>query len=265
MLLVVLASSLCLLGSASAEIIFKGDFETGDFSQFGGKKMTVKKEEPLKFGLSEYQNFNERNVQLVTDFVANGKYAVKMTIHPEDKFGKGQLRVQLGGPYVRFDEGTHTYMSFYLAMKDPPKSRDNFFYWEGDKLTGSGGNVMTWWLEPKQDGSGTLIKYGTGNLGKSGVHWEADFTIGKWHQMAMDITWSADPEKGNAKLWYDGNVVLDKKVKTRASDKMTGAYCQPGIQRGNPMDLGVDTIYMDDFICATTLPEINIMKPAPAK
>jgi hypothetical protein len=27
----------------------------------------------------------------------------------------------------------------------------------------------------------------------------------------------------------------------------------------------VDTIYMDDFICATTLEEINIMKPAAGK
>ncbi|MFO0955859.1 MAG: hypothetical protein U0800_00135 [Isosphaeraceae bacterium] len=52
--------------------------------------------------------------------------------------------------------------------------------------------MMTWWVEPRADGSGTLVKYGTGNLGRKGVHWEADFEVGKWHQLGMHIHWSED-------------------------------------------------------------------------
>ena len=80
---------------------------------------------------------------------------------------------------------------------------------------------MTWWVEPKKDGSGTLIKYGTGNLGRKGVHWEGDFTVGRWHQLGMHIHWSEDPARGNVKLWWDGVVVLDKKVQTKGPQAST--------------------------------------------
>ena len=148
-------------------------------------------------------------------------------------------------------------MSFYLYMKEPPKDRDNFFYWEGSPPPRYN-NVMTWWVEPKKDGTGTAVKYGTGNLGRKGVHWEGDFTVGRWHQLGMHIHWSEDPAKGNVKLWWDGVVVLDKKVQTKGPQ--TVYFCQPGIHRA-PHAKSVDTIYFDDFLCATTLEEIQIQKP----
>ena len=54
-----------------------------------------------------------------------------------------------------------------------------------------------------------LREYGTGNLGRNGTEWEAAFTIGKWHHLAMHIHWSEDPAKGNTRLWFDGALVLD--------------------------------------------------------
>jgi hypothetical protein len=238
------------LNLASAEIIFKSDFETGDFSQWGGKKMTKM--------FSEYQNLTERNAQIVSDFVPPGaKHAVKMTIHPDDKFGKNQLRVQLGGPNIPIDEDSHIRVSFWLAMKDPPKDRDNIIGWEGSP----GGSVMKWWVEPKE-GGGTLVKFGIGNLGKDGIHWIADFPIGKWHQLAMDVTWSFYPDKGNVKCWFDGEVVLDKEMKTRYNLKQFAVYCQPGIMRGPPPGMSEDTLYLANFIAATTVEELQIIKPA---
>jgi hypothetical protein len=41
-------------------------------------------------------------------------------------------------------------------------------------------------------------------------------------------------------------------------------FCQPGIHR-DPHTKSVDTIYFDDFICATTLEEIEIRKPNATK
>ena len=131
-------------------------------------------------------------------------------------FNAQQLRVQVGGPKVTVEEGSDTYMSFYMYMAEPPKDRDNFFYWEGTPPPRYD-NVMTWWVEPKE-GGGALIKYGTGNLGRNGTEWEADFTIGKWHQLAMHIHWSEDKDKGNTRLWFDGVLVLDKKLKTKGPE-----------------------------------------------
>ena len=76
---------LCVFESASAEVIFKADFETGDLSEWS------------KTG-TRGQNVTSRNVQVVTDIVQEGKYAGKFTIHENDMFNAQQLRVQVVGP-----------------------------------------------------------------------------------------------------------------------------------------------------------------------
>jgi hypothetical protein len=227
-----------------AEILFKATFETGDLSEWANTG-------------TRGQNATPRNIQLVTDTVQSGKYAAKVTIHADDVFNASQLRAQLGGPRVTVEEGSDTYMSFYLYMADQPKDRDNFFYWEGNPPPRYN-NVMTWWIEPDPSGA-ALIKYGTGNLGRNGTHWEAPFTTGKWHHLTMHIKWSEDSEKGNTRLWFDGALVLDKKLKTKGAESVY--FCQPGIHR-SPHRPSEDTIYFDNFILATTLEEVL---PQPAK
>jgi hypothetical protein len=168
---------------AAAEILFKSDFETGDLRQFSGKS----------------KNLKPGHLEVVTDIVHSGKYAGRFSIHEDNVFNARQLRVQVNGPKVTVKEGSDTFVSFFLYMKDASKDRDNFFYWEGSPPPRYN-NVMTWWVEPKADGKGTLIKYGTGNLGRKGVRWTADFAVGQWHQLGMHIHWSEDPSVGNAKL-----------------------------------------------------------------
>jgi 2-haloacid dehalogenase len=243
--IVLLSGASFWLEPAAAQILFKADFETGDFSQFSGKSKNIK----------------PGHIEVVTDIVHSGKYAGRFTIHEDNIFNARQLRVQANGPKVTVKEGSDTFVSFFMYMKDPPKDRDNFFYWEGSPPPRYN-NVMTWWVEPKGDGSGTSIKFGTGNLGRKGVHWEGDFTVGQWHQLGMHIHWSEDPAKGNAKLWWDGVVVLDKKVQTKGPQSVY--FSQPGIHR-DPHTKSVDTIYFDDFLCATTLEEIEIQRPSTAK
>lgn len=228
---------LLLAAPLSAEILFQANFETGDLSEWAKTS-------------TRGQNATARNIELVTGIGQQGKYAAKFTIHPDDVFNAQQLRVQVGGPRVTVADGDDTYMSFYLYMAEPPKDRDNFFYWEGTPPPRYN-NVMTWWIEPKDDGA--AIKYGTGNLGRNGTEWEANFAIGKWHHLAMHIHWSEDPAKGNTRLWFDGALVLDKKLKTKGAESVY--FCQPGIHR-SPHKPSVDSIYFDNFILATTLDEV---------
>ena len=234
-----------LIHSASAKIIFKADFETGDLSQWNATG-------------TRGQNATPRNIQVVTDIVQEGKYAAKVTIHEDDVFNAQQLRAQIGGPRVTVEEGSDTYMSFYLYMAEAPKDRDNFFYWEGNPPP-KYDNVMTWWVEPGE-GGGARIKYGTGNLGRNGTEWDGNFSIGKWHQLAMHIHWSEDPAKGNTQLWFDGVLALDKKLKTKGPESVY--FCQPGIHR-SPHRPSSDTIYFDNFILADTLEDIVKAVPKP--
>jgi len=223
---------------ASARVIFKSGFETGDLSEWSQTG-------------TKGQNATPRNIQIVTDPVEEGKYAAKVTIHPDDVFNAQQLRAQIGGPRITVEEGSDTYMSFWLYMAEAPKDRDNFFYWEGNPPPRYD-NVMTWWVEPNDHG-GASIKYGTGNLGRNGTEWEADFPIGKWHQLAMHIHWSEDKDKGNVRLWFDGTQVLDRKLKTKGPESVY--FCQPGIHR-SPHTSSVDTIYFDNFILADSLEDV---------
>jgi hypothetical protein len=233
-----LLTFLLLTAQAPAKILFQAGFESGDLSEWANTG-------------TRGQNATPRNVQLVTGIVKEGKYAAKFTIHPDDVFNPRQLRVQIGGPRITVDEGSDTYLSFYLYMADPPQDRDNFFYWEGNPPPRYN-NVMTWWVEPKA-GGGTLIKYGTGNLGRNGTEWEADFSTGQWHHLTMHIHWSEDPAKGNTRLWFDGKLVLDRKLKTKGPESVY--FCQPGIHR-SPHASSVDSIYFDSFILADTLEEV---------
>ena len=242
---VLLSGGRVWLRPAAAEVLFKADFETGDFSQFGGFSRGAK----------------PGHAAVVTDVVHAGKYAGRFTIHEDDVFNAQQLRVQVNGPRVTVQEGSDTFMSFYLYAKDPPKDRDNFFYWEGSPPPRYQ-NVMTWWVEPRPGGAGTAVRFGTGNLGRDGVLWDGEFTVGRWHQLGMHVRWSEDAAKGNVKLWWDGAVVLDRRAKTKGPQ---GVYfCQPGIHR-SPHAKSVDTLYFDDFLCATTLEEVNVQKPDAAK
>jgi hypothetical protein len=241
--LVLSASLFCSVPSAAAKVLFKAGFETGDLSEWSQTG-------------TRGQNATPRNVQVVTGIAQEGKYAGKFTIHEDDVFNPQQLRVQVGGPRITVEEGSDTFMSFYLYLPEAPKDRDNFFYWEGAPPP-KYDNVMTWWVEPKE-GGGALIRYGTGNLGRNGTEWSADFTLGKWHQLAMHIHWSEDKEKGNTRLWLDGVPVLDKKLKTKGPESVY--FCQPGIHR-SPHRGSVDTIYFDNFILADTLEEVVKVVP----
>ena len=240
----VLTGALCWLGPASANVIFKGDFETGDLSQWS------------RSGIGGY---NLKSIEVVTDIVQEGKYAGKFTMHEYDVRNKTQMRVQVGGPQIEVKEGTDTYMSFYLYVAKPPKERDSFLYWEG-RPPPRWNNVMTWSLEPKE-GGGTIIKYVASKMGgRKGVLWQTDFTVGKWHQLAMHIHWSEDAVKGHVKLWLDGVLSFDEKVKTKGPESVY--FCQPGIFR-SPHRPAVDTIYFDNFILADTLDEVVKEVPKP--
>jgi hypothetical protein len=78
----------------------------------------------------------------------------------------------------------------------------------------------------------------------------------------MHVHWSEDPAVGNIRLWWDGELVLDKKVQTKGPQ--TEYFSQPGIHR-SPHAKSEDTIYFDDIICATTLEEIKLRQPRSQK
>ncbi|HET6282575.1 MAG TPA: heparin lyase I family protein [Polyangia bacterium] len=231
-----LGLSLLDAGAGHAAVIWKGDFETGDLKQWMG-------------GVNQMRG-GRVNAEVVMSPVQQGTSAGKLTIHADDTFGGGQMRVQINRASPRTGEGQDLFMSFWFMMTTAPGIRDNINYFESN---GSNQNMMTWWVAPKA-GGGNTVNYGTGSLGRT-QQWTADFTLNQWHQLAWQIHWSVNAATGSVKLWYDGAVVVDVKVKTKADGNSMNM--QTGFHRAGQSAF-VDTIYLDNYIEGETLEDIQI-------
>src|SRR3984957_13572389 len=104
---ILISAAFLWLEPAAAEVLFKADFETGDFSQFSGKSKNIK----------------PGHIEVVTEIVHSGKFAGRFTIHEDNVFNARQPRVQANGPKVTVKEGSDTFVSLYIFMKDAPKDR----------------------------------------------------------------------------------------------------------------------------------------------
>src|SRR5688572_28722560 len=115
----VIAALTASKGPALAEVVWKADFETKDISQFDGNMNATKEA--------------RKNIEIVSAPRQQGKYAAKLTIHPDDTFLTRQMRVQFTRYSPRTEVGQDVFLSFYLRMDEAPLVRDNFAYWESDK------------------------------------------------------------------------------------------------------------------------------------
>lgn len=171
---------------ASADILWSGDFETADLGQYGEFTGPV----------------NER-VTIVTDPVREGTYAARVEIRPGD-LGNGNLnRVELGyHPPMEGFQGSERWYAF-SAMQDPDAplgdSWHAFAYWEADVLyTGT----LVFGLHP-----GGELRFDT-RVGDDETQFSTWFEPGVWHDFALHVVWSPDPQEGLVELWYDGEQVV---------------------------------------------------------
>jgi hypothetical protein len=98
----------------SAEVLWRGDFESGDLNQFGTLLNPTKGE--------------RKNINVVMTPVHGGTRAAEVVIHPDDLWqGNNHNRVELHYDAVeaRTAEGQTTYFSFYFRLEHPaPPARE---------------------------------------------------------------------------------------------------------------------------------------------
>jgi hypothetical protein len=171
---------------ASADILWSGDFETADLGQY-----------------NEFTGPVNERVTIVTDPVRQGTYAARVEIRPGD-LGNGNLnRVELGyHPPMEGFQGSERWYAF-SAMQDPDAplgdSWHAFAYWEADVLyTGT----LVFGLHP-----GGELRFDT-RVGDDETQFSTWFQPGVWHDFALHVVWSPDPQEGLVELWYDGEQVV---------------------------------------------------------
>lgn len=218
---VAIIAAAVLSAPAFAAIKWRGDFETGDLSQYGSKQMV-----------------SPDRIQVVSSHVYEGTKAAKFTvIQGDDPINASGNRNEL------------------VRKVQDPEGADVYYRWQTNFATDFP-SASTWqlfaqWHQPENYGSPPLQFYIYGEemrltLGMDQRQvWKTPFVRGKWHDFILHVKWSDTPGVGFIELWYNGVQVLPKTFgMTRANTWMKlGLYrneniSAPGVVYHDGMVLG---------------------------
>ncbi|MCY1039887.1 heparin lyase I family protein [Corallococcus sp. bb12-1] len=229
---------MCLLPSlAAAGIVWRGDFETGDRSQFSTTQMV-----------------SADRLQLVTSPVAEGKYALKATVKqgddPINSSGNRNELVYLSREKV----GSEYWYRWKVMFANDFPSVDAwqlFTQWHHDGCCGS--PPVEFFVK------GEVIRL---TVNDSGTVWSTPLKRGVWHEFIFHAKWSPDASVGFVELWHNGKQVLNK---TKAKTMYAGqnSYLKLGLYRDDSIK-PVGVVYHDGFIQATSREDVfPVVQPEP--
>ncbi|WP_343073239.1 polysaccharide lyase [Pyxidicoccus fallax] len=224
---------------ASAGIVWRGDFETGDRSQYSSTQMV-----------------SSDRLQVVTSPVAEGKYALKATVRqgddPINSSGNRNELVYLG----REASGSEYYYRWKVMFPADYPSVDTwqlFTQWHHDGCCGS--PPVEFYVRGEEI---RLSLPGTGE-----VPWKTKLVRGVWHEFILHAKWHADPKVGFVELWHNQKLVLPKRgAITMYSGQKN--YLKLGLYRNDTVK-PVGVVYHDGFVQATTLADVlpPVTQPPP--
>ena len=236
---VALVLSLVLSTStSSAQEVWRGDFETGDTSQFDGElNGRVGERDPIT---------------IVDSPVAEGDHAVRIELLNEARWPNGLKRVELHHSPAdgRTDDGEALYFawSIYLPETLPRDPDQQIAYWETDS---SYSQLMAFTL------IGTDLRFST-NHPEWHEHWlgRGVVTPGVWHRIAMHIVWSRDADTGTVDVWFDGEQVVTAGHAQTLVDT-NSAFTQMGLLRGAIEFGDTPVIVIDDAVEGDSLESVR--------
>jgi len=231
----VFTGAMLVSSAASADILWKGDFETNDLSQWGS---------PLNL-----KTGSRTNITVVGTPVLQGQHAAQLIVHPDDLWPNGHNRVELHQDGKRTAEGQTTFFSWYFQLPVNVTLHEDIGYWETNGPDYQ--QTMAFYVDPKN--GGTQIGFRT-NKPNGKEHWTAPLSIAKWHQIAMEIFWTQTAANGKVSVWLDGALVVDH-VTAQTKPNAANVFVQVGYHRDatNP---SVDTIFIDDAREGTTIDDV---------
>ncbi|UTF58896.1 polysaccharide lyase [Gilvimarinus sp. DA14] len=220
MKIMVLVGLLAVAASAQADDIWRGDFETGDLSQW-------------------HYHLNPQGIEVQSDCVYQGEHAALITLTGAEEFlwhGNAALnRSELTFKPSDTREGAEVYFgwSFYLP-EALSQAKHELGYWESSD---------SWQQQIRFNIHGEALSFQTSSADTA--HWSAPqgASAGVWHDVAMHIHFSSDPQKGHVTLWHDGEQVFAQHLQTRVNDT-DAMFTQIGILRAR--EDSTETILIDN-------------------
>jgi hypothetical protein len=215
------------VNAVSAEVIWRGDFETGDTKQWKGAPRD--------------------GVTIVQDPVRAGKYALRIDGTNAARKGKhDRIELQHQPEPPGTAEGAERYFgwSVYLPRKLTDANHSLGYF----ETRNSWSQLMAFEVKGEDILFTTRVPYTR--------HWsgKGKLTAGKWHDFAVHVLWSRDPGKGFVEVWFDGEKVVPLTRTATLRDENV-AFFQIGLFR-ETSDVP-ETIILDHVIEATTLEDVT--------
>jgi hypothetical protein len=214
--------------AVSADVIWRGDFETGTTEQWKG---------PPK----------SDSIKIVTEPVREGKYALRIdgtNAARKGKLDRFEFQHQPKPPGTA--EGTERYFGWSVYV--PKKLTDDSHSVGYFETRNSWRQLMSFEVRGDDITFSTRVPYARRWTGKG------KFTSGRWHDIAVHVLWSRDPSKGFIEAWFDGEKVVPL-AKTATLLDENVAFLQIGFMR-NTSEVP-ETIFFDHVVEATTLAEVT--------
>ncbi|MGZ3459556.1 MAG: heparin lyase I family protein [Archangium sp.] len=222
-------------GLSWAGIVWKGDFETGDLSQYSG-----------------VQRVSADRLQVVQAPVLQGRYALKATVvQGDDPINGSGNRNEL--VYEGHEQEGSEYYYRWQVMFAPDfpsvKTWQDFTQWHHDGCCGS--PPVEFFVY------GEEIRF---TLTDSETPWRTTLERGVWQDFILHVKWSPDPAVGFVELWHNGQLVLSRYAHATMYPGY-GVYLKLGLYRSDTVQ-PVGVVYHDGFTQATRLEDV--LPPAPA-
>jgi hypothetical protein len=224
-----LVPALLASNSAYATVIWKGDFQTGNLSQWTGTQ----------------EQASDR-LQIVTSPVAAGeRYALQVMVESGDLVSNG-ARAELTYEGDNPAEGDERYYHWQTYFPADFNAAD---YWQ----------IFTQWHQYISGGSPPLAIMVWGNqiqLGNENAeyYWTTPLQLGEWHDFIIHVIWSSNASTGAVEVWYDGQHVLPL---TPTATLFAGdtVYLKQGLYRKSAINY-TQTLYDWGMTIATSLSDV---------
>ncbi|XXF77956.1 polysaccharide lyase [Myxococcaceae bacterium GXIMD 01537] len=221
---------------AGATVAWKGDFETGNSSQW-----------------TKEEKVNSNRLLVVSDRAREGSYAMRAQVEQGDKpiqaSGNRNELVYIGGEFQpQQAEGAEFFYAWSTLFNEDFPSANT---WQ----------VFTQWHHTGLTGSPPVELYVIGEqmrmrVGGSSAKdlWTAPLQRGAWNDFIVHVKWSADPNVGFVELYHNGQQVVPR-TPMATLYKGQGVYLKQGLYRNSTIGQpGV--VYHDGFTIATDLSDV---------
>jgi len=227
-------AALLASSAASATVLFRGDYETGDISQWSGYEGILKR------------------FTMVQSPLRQGKYALRVELHQGDVAFSG-TRNEVSNedrPEVEGNDRWYSWSTLFPADFPAPPTWQVFTQWHHSGCCGSPP------LEFDLEGERIQIAHAGDQ-----VLWSTPLVRGVWHDFVIHVFFSSSD--GFIEFWYDGKKALDRTAVQTLNPGEYG-YLKQGLYRDASIS-PVAVIYHDGMTTGTTMADVapQLLPPAP--